>query len=195
VPMYFVRRGGRYIDASGQSFRDFMAGSLPALPGEYPTLADWEDHLTTAFPEVRLKKFLEMRGADGGPWNRLCALPALWVGALYDQASLDGCLELCKGWTRQDLADLIGDVARNGLGARIQGRLVRDVARDMLALAHQGLSRRKRVSASGEDETGFLGPLHEIVETGMTPAEVLLERYRTEWDGKLEPLFIEQAYY
>ncbi|MCA1779703.1 MAG: glutamate--cysteine ligase [Xanthomonadaceae bacterium] len=195
VPMYFVRRGGRYIDASGQSFRDFMAGSLPALPGEYPTLADWEDHLTTAFPEVRLKRFLEMRGADGGPWNRLCALPALWVGALYDQASLDGCLELCKGWTRQDLANLIGDVARIGLDAHIQGRRVRDVARDMLALAHQGLSKRKCLSAAGEDETGFLGPLHQIVETGMTPAEVLLERYRAEWGGKLEPLFIEQAYY
>ncbi|MEX2497724.1 MAG: glutamate--cysteine ligase [Wenzhouxiangellaceae bacterium] len=195
VPMYFVRRQGRYIDAAGQSFRDFMAGKLPALPGEYPTLADWEDHLTTAFPEVRLKKFLEMRGTDGGPWKRLCALPALWVGALYDSDSLDGCLELVRGWTPDELHQLRGDVSRQGLKARIGGRSVRDIARDMLALAHQGLARRKNLSASGDDETGFLLPLKHIVDTGLTPAEVLLERYQKDWNGSLDPLFIEQAYY
>jgi len=193
--MYFVRRGGRFIDAAGQSFRDFMAGKLPALPGEYPTMADWEDHLTTAFPEVRLKKFLEMRGTDGGPWRRLCALPALWVGALYDSASLDGCLQLVKGWTPQDLHRLRGDVSREGLNARIHGRSVRDVARDMLELAHTGLAGRARLNASGDDETGFLQPLRRIVETSLTPAEVLLERFETEWNGSLDPLFIEQAYY
>lgn len=195
VPMYFVRRNGRFIDAAGQSFRDFMAGKLPALPGEYPTMADWEDHLTTAFPEVRLKKFLEMRGADGGPWRRLCALPALWVGALYDSASLDGCLELVKGWTPEDLHRLRGDVSREGLNARIHGRSVRDVARDMLDLAHNGLAGRNRLNASGDDETGFLQPLHRIVETGLTPSEILLDRFETEWHGSLDALFIEQAYY
>src|SRR6056297_1642695 len=195
VPMYFVRREGRYIDAAGQSFRDFMAGKLPALPGEYPTMADWEDHLTTAFPEVRLKKFLEMRGADGGPWKRLCALPALWVGALYDSTSLDGCLELVKGWSSDDLHALRGDVSRNGLEARIGGRSVREIAGDMLALAHKGLAGRRRLNAAGDDETGFLQPLKRIVATGLTPAEVLLERYENEWNGSLDRLFIEQAYY
>ena len=195
VPMYFVRREGRFIDAAGQSFRDFMVGRLPALPGEYPTLIDWEDHLTTAFPEVRLKKYLEMRGADGGPWKRLCALPALWVGALYDPASLDGCLELIKGWTPEDLHRLRGDVSREGMNARIHGRSVRDIARSMLEIAHGGLARRARLNASGDDETGFLQPLHRIVETGLTPAEILLERFETEWHGSLDQLFIEQAYY
>jgi len=195
VPMYFVRREGRFIDAAGQSFRDFLAGRLPALPGEYPTLADWEDHLTTAFPEVRLKKYLEMRGADGGPWKRLCALPALWVGTLYDAASLDACLELVKGWTPEDLHRLRGEVSREGMNARIHGRSVRDVARSMLEIAHGGLARRGRLNASGDDETGFLQPLHRIVETGLTPAEVLLERFETEWNGSLDRLFIEQAYY
>ena len=195
VPMYFVRREGRYIDAAGQSFRDFMAGRLPALPGEYPTMADWEDHLTTAFPEVRLKKFLEMRGADSGPWKRLCALPALWVGALYDSTSLDGCLELIKGWSSDDLHALRGDVSRDGLEARIGGRSVREIAADMLSLAHRGLADRRRLNAAGDDETGFLQPLHRIVKTGLTPAEVLLERYEKEWDGSLDRLFVEQAYY
>ncbi|MDT8449557.1 MAG: glutamate--cysteine ligase [Wenzhouxiangellaceae bacterium] len=195
VPMYFVRREGRYIDAAGQSFRDFLAGRLPALPGEHPTLSDWEDHLTTAFPEVRLKRFLEMRGADGGPWKRLCALPALWVGALYDQASLDGCLDLVEGWSVADQERLRRDVARHGLNAQIHGRPVRDSARDLLEIAYRGLSARNQLGVSGQNETGFLQPLTEIVETGRTPAEVLLERYEHEWAGSLAPLFREQAYY
>ncbi len=195
VPMYFVMRDGHMIDASGQSFRDFLAGRLPALPGEYPTLADWEDHLTTAFPEVRLKRFLEMRGADGGPWKRLCALPALWVGALYDSDSLQGCLDLSRDWSTADLAGLRDDVSRHGLKAKIGGREVRDVARDLLGLAHRGLSRRARLGAAGDDETGFLQPLQRIVETGRTPAEELLARYHGEWGESLVPLFKEQAYY
>ncbi|MGK7296230.1 MAG: glutamate--cysteine ligase [Candidatus Wenzhouxiangella sp. M2_3B_020] len=195
VPMYFVMRDGRMIDAAGQSFRDFMAGELPALPGEYPTMSDWEDHLTTAFPEVRLKRFLEMRGTDGGPWKRLCALPALWVGALYDRGSLDGCLELARGWTSEELGTLRNDVARQGLKARIGGRQVRDIARDLLDLARQGLSERQRMSAAGDDETGFLQPLQRIVDTGKTPAEQLLERYYGDWKESLVPLFTEQAYY
>lgn len=195
VPMYFVMREGRMIDASGQSFRDFMAGKLPALPGEYPTMSDWEDHLTTAFPEVRLKRFLEMRGADGGPWKRLCALPALWVGALYDPDSLQGCLDLCRGWNADDLAKLREDVSRRGLQAIVGGREVRDIARDLLDLARRGLSRRARLGAAGDDETGFLQPLQRIVETGRTPAEELLDRYHGKWNKSLVPLFNEQAYY
>lgn len=195
VPMYFVKRDGRMIDAAGQSFRDFMAGKLPALPGEYPTINDWEDHLTTAFPEVRLKRFLEMRGTDGGPWRRLCALPALWVGALYDRASLDGCLELSRDWQRADRQALRDDVARRGLAAEIGGRSVRDIARDLLTLARQGLARRRRLGPAGDDETGYLLPLQQIVETGVTPAEKLLRRFESEWDGSLVPLFSEQAYY
>jgi len=195
VPMYFVRREGRYIDAAGQSFRDFLRGRLPALPGEPPTLADWEDHLTTAFPEVRLKKFLEMRGADGGPWRRLCALPALWVGLLYHRPSLDGCLELIRDWTPEALAALRNDVARRGLDANIAGRPVSEVARDVLELAHRGLAARARLNTAGDNETGFLQPLHQVVERGRTPAEELLNRFEREWDGDLKPLFVEQAYY
>ncbi|MBY6204635.1 glutamate--cysteine ligase [Halomonas denitrificans] len=195
VPMYFVRRNGRYIDASGQSFRDFLAGRLPALPGERPTLSDWEDHLTTAFPEVRLKKFLEMRGADGGPWKRLCALPAFWVGLLYDRASLDACLQLVADWSTDDLATLRNDVARDGIRATIHGRSVREIAGDLLELARDGLRNRKRLNAAGDDETGFLEPLHVTVETGMTPADQLLALHDGEWGGSLEPLFRTRAYY
>jgi len=195
VPMYFVRRDGRYIDAAGQSFRDFLAGRLPALPGQRPTLADWEDHLTTAFPEVRLKKFLEMRGADGGPWKRLCALPAFWVGLLYDADAQQGCLDLTGEWSLADIEALRRDVARHGLAARIDGREVRDIAADLLGLAHAGLARRARHNAVGDDETGFLNPLREIVDSGRTPAEVLLATWQDRWDGKIEPLFREQAYY
>jgi len=195
VPMYFVRRDGRYIDAAGQSFRDFLAGKLPALPGERPTLADWDDHLTTAFPEVRLKKFLEMRGADGGPWKRLCALPAFWVGLLYDAGSLDACQRLIADWSTDELAKLREDVSREGLRAEIHGRSVHNIARDLLELARNGLRNRKRLNAAGDDETGFLEPLHATVESGRTPADKLLELYGGEWSGSLEPLFRTRAYY
>ena len=194
VPMYFIRRDGRYLDASGQSFRDFLAGKLPALPGEQPTLADWEDHLTTAFPEVRLKRFLEMRGADGGPWRRLCALPAFWVGLLYDESNLAACLETCRGWTLEERQQLREDVARIGLKAQIRNRTVHELAGELLELAHQGLARRARFSASGDHEGGFLNPLNKIVERGTTPAEVKLERYHNEWGGDLGALFRKHAY-
>jgi glutamate--cysteine ligase len=194
VPMYFVRRSGRYIDAAGQSFRDFLDGTLPALPGERPTLADWEDHLTTAFPEVRLKKFLEMRGADGGPWKRLCALPAFWVGLLYDRGSLDACEQIITGWSSNDLAKLRDDVSRAGLRAEIHGRSVREIAGELLELAQTGLRNRKRFNAAGDDETGFLEPLHASVASGQTPADRLLARYEGEWNESLEPLFRKHAY-
>ena len=194
VPMYFVRRNGRYIDVAGQSFRDFLAGKLPGLEGEHPTLADWEDHLTTAFPEVRLKRFLEMRGADGGPWRRLCALPAFWVGLLYDQQSLDACLALTRDWTLAERQALRDDVARTGLKAKIRGKRVSDVARQLLQLARQGLARRQRLNGAGDHEGGFLNPLEEVVDRGTTPAEVKLAALETRWQGDIRRIFREFAY-
>lgn len=194
VPMYFVRRNGEYIDAAGQSFRDFLAGRLPALPGEHPTLADWEDHLTTAFPEVRLKRYLEMRGADGGPWHRLCALPAFWVGLLYDADALAACLELTADWSHDDRERLRRDVAVKGLAAEIRGRSVRDIAAELLEAARRGLSNRKRLNGAGDDESGFLGALDQVVDSGLTPAEDKLRRYEDEWRGDISRLFAECAY-
>lgn len=194
VPMYFVRRQGRYIDLAGQSFRDFMAGRLPGLEGEVPTLSDWEDHLTTAFPEVRLKRFLEMRGADGGPWRRLCALPALWVGLLYDSDGLHACLELCRDWTAEQRHALREEVGRIGLQARINGRSVHAIAREVLEIAHRGLARRACLNASGDNEQGFLTALDEVVARGTTPAEVKLAAFGGRWGGDLKELFAEYAY-
>jgi glutamate--cysteine ligase len=194
VPMYFVKRDGQYIDASGQSFRAFMDGKLPALPGERPTIKDWADHTTTLFPEVRLKQYLEMRGADSGPWSRLCALPALWMGVLYDSASLAAAWDLCKGWDIEDHERLRADVARLGLQAQVAGRTVQDVARDMLAIAHEGLKRRNRLSGGLVDESGYLGELHEIADSGITPAERLLELYNGPWAGDAGKVFEAFAY-
>ena len=194
VPMYFVYRGGRYIDASGQSFRDFMAGQLPALPGELPTLDDWSDHLTTIFPEVRLKKFLEMRGADGGQWSRLCALPAFWVGLLYDEVALDAAWQLVKDWTYVDLARVRDNVARAALKAKVGGRSMQDFARDVLSIASDGLKRRAALDWVGESEVHFLGTLFDIVERGETPAEELLEAYHTRWHENIDPVFKEYSY-
>ncbi len=194
VPMYFVYRNGTYIDASGQSFRDFMAGRLPALPGERPTMADWVDHLTTAFPEVRLKRFLEMRGADSGPWNRLCALPALWVGLLYDADARAAAWDLVKDWTAEERASLRANVPQQALSAPYRSGTVRDVALTALAIAHQGLKRRGRDDGLGRDETRFLNPLFRIAEANLTPAEELLCAYRRRWQDSVDPVFAEYAY-
>jgi glutamate--cysteine ligase len=196
VPMYFVYRDGRYIDALGQSFRDFLDGRLPALPGERPTLSDWADHLTTIFPEARIKKFMEMRGADGGPWRRLCALPALWVGLLYDAQALDAAWEICRDWSAEEREGLRRDAGRDGLGASIGGRSLRDVARDVLAVAEAGLKARARPGSGGmvPDETHFLGALREIVASGQTPADELLERYHGAWSGDLSRIYAEYGY-
>ena len=194
VPMYFVYRDGRYVDASGQSFRDFMAGRLPALPGELPTLADWQDQLTVAFPEVRLKRYLEMRGADGGPWNMICALPALWVGLLYDDAVLDAACDLIRDWTADERAALRRDVPRLGLQAPFRGGSVRGLAGQVLELADAGLRARAVVGIGGRDERQYLEPLHEIVRTGRTPAEVKLDLYAGEWGGSVDPVFTQFAF-
>jgi glutamate--cysteine ligase len=194
VPMYFVYRDGRYIDASGQSFRDFLAGRLPALPGEIPTLTDWNDHLTTLFPEVRLKRFLEMRGADGGPWRSLCALPALWVGVLYHDEALDAAWDWVKDWTLEEHEHLRAEVPRHGLKTPFRGGTVQDLAAEMLSLADIGLQRRSEEDWSGQDERQFLTALRGIVDCGRTPAEVLLELYEGRWSGSVDPVFNEFAY-
>ena len=192
VPMYFVFRDGRYIDAAGQSFRDFMAGKLPALPGERPRLSDWTDHLSTAFPEVRLKSFLEMRGADGGPWNKICALPALWVGLLYDQTALDAAWDLVKDWDMEGREALRNAVPRLGLDAPLPGGgTLKDVAAEVLAIARAGLNARARLNASGDNETGYLAPLDEIVASGKVPAQVLLDKFHGEWGGDISRVYEE----
>ena len=195
VPMYFVFRDGKYIDAAGQSFRDFLAGKLPALPGEVPRESDWIDHLSTAFPEVRLKSFLEMRGADGGPWNRICALPALWVGLLYDQGALDAAWDLVKGWDMAGREALRAAVPKLGLDAPLPaGGTLRDIAAEVLAIARSGLRARRRLNEVGDDETGYLGPLDDIVASGKVPAEMLLERYHGEWQGDLARLYEAKSF-
>jgi glutamate--cysteine ligase len=192
VPMYFVFRDGRYIDAAGQSFRDFLKGELPALPGELPTLGDWEDHLSTAFPEVRLKSFLEMRGADGGPWNRICALPAFWVGLLYDTAARDAAWDLVKHWSMAEREALRNAVPGRALHAAIPGGgILQDLAREVLDIAHQGLASRQRLNGAGDDETGYLDPLREIVASGKSPAEVLLDKFHGPWDGDISRVYDE----
>jgi glutamate--cysteine ligase len=195
VPMYFVYRDGSYIDASGQNFRDFLEGRLPALPGEKPTIADWNDHLSTAFPEVRLKSFLEMRGADGGPWGRICALPAFWVGLLYDQGALDAAWDLVKDWSMDARQVLRDSVPKLGLDAPVPGgRTLRDIAGEVLEIARSGLASRARLDVSGNNETGYLGVLQEVVSRGQTPAESLLERYQGAWGGDLTRVYAEESF-
>jgi glutamate--cysteine ligase len=195
VPMYFVYRDGNYIDASGQSFRDFLAGQLPALPGEIPTLKDWDDHLTTIFPEVRLKRFIEMRGADGGPWNRLCALPAFWIGLTYDNAVLDAAWDMVKDWTDADRQRMRDTVPRLGFKTEMPGgRSMLDFAGEVVTIARAGLRSRAALDRSGNDESGFLVPLKESVDKGQTPAEELLDLYHGRWQGSVEPVFEEFHY-
>jgi glutamate--cysteine ligase len=194
TPMYFAKRGERYIDASGQSFRDFLAGKLPALPGEQPTIKDWNDHLTTLFPEVRLKSYLEMRGADGGPWSRICALPALWAGVLYDAPSLAAAWDLVKDWEVEDHERLRRDVTRLGLKAEVARRSVQDVARDMVHIAREGLKNRARFSGGMVDERGYLSELEDIADSGVTPADRLLALYNGPWEGDVSRIYRDFAY-
>jgi glutamate--cysteine ligase len=195
VPMYFAVRGGGYVDAAGLSFRDFMDGRLDVLPGQRATLGDWKDHLSTAFPEVRLKSFLEMRGADGGPWGRICALPAFWVGLLYDQGALDAAWDLVKGWSIADHDRLRSEVPKLGLKAsNPAGGTLRDLAREALDIADRGLAARARLNAAGDSEQGFLAPLREIVDSGLTPADRLLEAYHGRWGGDVARVYDEASF-
>lgn len=196
VPMYFVYRDGRYIDALGQSFRDFLKGELPALPGEKPTLSDWADHLTTIFPEARIKKYMETRGADGGPWRRLCALPAFWVGLLYDQAALDAAWDLVRGWDAETRDALRAAASIDALQGEANGIRMLDLAREAVRIAEAGLKARACPGAGGmvPDETHFLNALQESVETGKVPADELLEKYHGEWAGDLSRIYADYSY-
>jgi len=194
VPMYFSYRDGTYIDLAGRSFRKFLDGKLDELPGTLPTLKDWADHTTTAFPEVRLKKYLEMRGADGGPWNRLCALPALWVGLLYDQTALDAAWDLVKDFTHAERHALRDGVPKYGFKLPFRKGTVRDLAIETLKIAGQGLARRNRLNATGANEAVFLEPLIEFAEANQTPAERKLELFHGPWQGNVDPVFREFAY-
>ncbi|MCI4644203.1 MAG: glutamate--cysteine ligase [Hyphomonadaceae bacterium] len=195
VPMYFVRRGGTYLNATGLSFRDFMEGELSLVEGDRPAIEDWADHLSTIFPEVRLKTFLEMRGSDSGPWSRLCAFSAFWTGLLYDQSALDAAWDLVKGWTAPERAAMRYAVPSLGLKTPTpDGRDLQALGKQVLAISRAGLKARAKYSMSGDDETGFLSELDRIIETGITPAEALLERYHGAWGGDITPVFKEMAY-
>lgn len=196
VPMYFVYRDGKYINALGMSFRDFLDGKLPALPGEVPTLSDWADHLTTAFPEARVKQFIEMRGADGGPWRRLCALPAFWVGLTYDQGALDAAWDLVKDWDAETREALRVAASEDGLQAEVGTIKMRDLARQVVEISEQGLKARARSGAGGlvPDETHFLNALNESIESGQVPADELLEQYHGAWSGDLSRIYAEYSY-
>ncbi|MFB2549578.1 glutamate--cysteine ligase [Ensifer soli] len=195
VPMYFVVRDGRYHDCTHVTFRQFMNGALKGELADWaPTLGDWTNHLSTLFPDVRLKRFLEMRGADGGPWRRICALPAFWVGLLYDGEALAAADAFTRDWSLADVQALRDAVPAAGLSATIRGRGLRDVAREILAIARAGLVRRNRLNGEGVDESHFLGPLDEVVARGATLADEMLSLYHGRWNGSVDPVFAEYQY-
>jgi glutamate--cysteine ligase len=191
VPMYFVIRDKKYVNVAGESFRDFLDGNLPQLPGEKPTVKDWEDHLSTIFPEVRLKQFLEMRGADMGDEAHVVALSAFWTGLLYDEISLEAAWELVKNWTHEDHDYLRREVPRLGLATPFDRSSIFDAAAQAVGIAEAGLVRRNRLDAKGRDETIYLAPLEETVRTGKSPAERWLDKFRGEWNGDVTPIFRE----
>ncbi|MEQ9124896.1 MAG: glutamate--cysteine ligase [Alphaproteobacteria bacterium] len=194
TPMYFAYRDGKYVDVAGESFRDFMAGKLPQLPGEVPHMGDWADHVTTSFPEVRLKRFLEMRGADGGPWSSICALSAFWVGLLYDDAAQKAAWSLVKDWTQADRAKLRDEAPIIGLKAEVRGRTLQDVARDAIRIARDGLVARARLDSAGDSEAGFLTPLEAIAASGVTPADEKLALFSGPWGRDIRPIYKAFAY-
>ena len=194
VPMYFSYRDGVYVDASGQDFKAFLAGRLPALPGVLPTLRDWSDHMTTAFPEVRLKKYLEMRGADAGTADRLYALPAFWVGLLYDATALDAAWDLVKDFSLAERHALRDGVPEHALALRFRSETVRELAARALEIALDGLRRRARRDGTGNDESAYLAPLLEIVGSGRTAADVKLDLFAGAWGGRVDPVFEAFAY-
>jgi glutamate--cysteine ligase len=194
VPMYFVYRDGRYIDVAGGSFRDFLAGKLKGLEGERPTEDDWSDHLTTLFPEVRMKRFLEMRGADGGRWQSITALPAFWTGLLYDDVALDQAWQLVKSWTSDERDALRNAVPKTALKTPFRNTTVGEMARDALRISRLGLKNRRRINAVNEDETKYLAPLDHLAGCGRTVADDLLARYAGPWRGNIDRIFAEFAF-
>jgi len=194
VPMYFVKRGDKYIDVAGKSFRDLLAGTLDALPGERATISDWANHISTIFPEVRLKRYLEMRGADSGPWRRLPAFAAFWAGLLYDDDSLDAAWDLVKDWTAEERQKLRDEVPVRGFKATIRNTNIFTLAQQTLGLARRGLERRARLDRNGRDETRYLRPLEESIARGITPGEELLEKYFNDWNESVAPLYDQYAY-
>ncbi|MCC0028766.1 MAG: glutamate--cysteine ligase [Brucellaceae bacterium] len=195
IPMYFLLRDGRYHDATRFTFRQFMDGALKGeFPDPVPNIGDWINHLSTLFPDVRLKRFIEMRGADGGPWRRICALPAFWVGLLYDETALAETAALTADWTFEEVEAQRNAVPSGGLKTPFRSGTLRDVAREALKIARGGMSRRQRLNEDGFDETSFLAPLEEIVARGTTAAEEMLSAYHTRWGSSIEPVFMEEAY-
>jgi len=194
VPMYFVKHGDEYVDVAGQSFRDLLTGKLPGMPGARATISDWANHLSSIFPEVRLKRYLEMRGADSGPLPNLLALPAFWVGILYDDGALDAAWDLVKGWTAEERQKLRDDVPKQGLAAMVRGRTVFALATDALKLARSGLQRRRRLDISGRDETLYLDVLEDRLARGTTPAQELLQKFHGPWAGSVDPIYKDEAY-
>jgi glutamate--cysteine ligase len=194
VPMYFIYRDGKYIDATGQSFRDFMAGKLKGFEGERPTADDWADHLTTLFPEVRLKRFLEMRGADGGRWNTITALSAFWTGILYDEVALDQAWQMVRDWNAEEREALRDRVPKTGLGTAFRSTNVGELARQALSISQKGLKNRGHINALGQDETVYLQPLEAISDSGQTVSDELLRRYASDWNGNIDHIFEEFAF-
>ncbi len=191
VPMYFVYRDGHYHDVAGKSFRDFLARKIPEVAQFEPSMADWADHLTTIFPEVRLKQFLEMRGADGGQWRRICGMPALWVGLVYDSVALDAAWDMVKDWTTEERQALRDMVPKQGFSAPFRNTNVLELARQMLEISAAGLRRRASLDSAGMSEDGFINPLRELVARGQTRAEELLHAFQNEWKGDMSRLFTE----
>lgn len=195
VPMYFVLREGKYIDCTDVTFRQFMNGALKGkIPDPEPNKGDWTNHLSTVFPEVRMKKFIEMRGADGGPWRRICALPAFWVGLCYDETALEAAWQLTKDWSCEDVTELRNAVPKEGLQARIKGKTVQEMSKQVLGIARAGLIARNNLNPDGFDEAHFLAPLEEVAARGTTSAEQMITKFNSVWEGSIEPVFSEYAY-
>ncbi len=195
VPMYFVKRGDTYHDATDTTFRQFMNGALKdRLPDGLPTIGDWNNHLSTLFPDVRLKKYLEMRGADGGPWRKICALPALWVGLLYDKGILEDAWQMVKDWTVEERLALRNGVPIHGLQTPFRKGKVLDLARQMTALSLEGLKRRARLNDGGQDERVHLATVEETLALGISPADQMLAKFHGEWQGDVTRAYADYAY-
>ncbi len=195
LPMYFIIRNGKYIDMTHMTFKQFFNGAASKdMPGVSATMGDWSNHVSTVFPDVRLKQFLEMRGADGGRWRGICALPALWVGLLYDDAALDAAEALVKDWTAEEVGQLRNDVPSKGLNAEISGRSMLDIGKEILRISKQGLKQRAFLNSEGFDERLFLVPLDEVIAAKRTMAEHLLWLYNGPWEQDVTRVFEEMAF-